>query len=170
MITFNARPKRLLLTGLFSLMSWATLPAQAMEVGQTAPAFQLDGQKGPIQLAAFKGKTVYLDFWASWCGPCKQSFPWMNAMQKRYSAQGLRVVGINLDQKSDDATAFLAANPALFDVAFDPKGATPKTYGIKGMPTSVLISPEGKVLMVHQGFHEDNREELEARIKQALTR
>ena len=142
--------------------------AHAIEVGQPAPAFDLPGQQGTVQLSAYKGKTVYLDFWASWCGPCKESFPWMNDMQKRYGAKGLRVVGVNLDQKTDDARTFLAANPARFDIAFDNAGQAPKQYGVKGMPTSLLIGPDGKVLMVHQGFKADSREELESQIKQAL--
>lgn len=147
---------------------WATSPAQAVEVGQPAPSFELPGQQGAIQLAAYKGKTVYLDFWASWCGPCKQSFPWMNDMQKRYGAKGLQVVGVNLDQRTEDARSFLASNPAQFDIAFDNSGATPKQFGVKGMPTSMLIGPDGKVLMVHQGFRAENREALEALIRQAL--
>jgi cytochrome c biogenesis protein CcmG, thiol:disulfide interchange protein DsbE len=142
--------------------------AHAIEVGQPAPAFDLPGQQGTVQLSSYKGKTVYLDFWASWCGPCKQSFPWMNDMQKRYGAKGLRVVGVNLDQKPDEAKAFLATTPAQFDIAFDSAGQAPKQYGVKGMPTSLLIGPDGKVLMVHQGFKAENREELESQIKQAL--
>ena len=162
--------KPLLLASAAGLAALAATSALATDVGQTAPSFELAGQKGPVQLAAYKGKTVYLDFWASWCGPCKQSFPWMNDMQKRYGASGLRVVGVNLDQKSEDAKAFLAANPALFDVAFDPDGKTPKAYGVKGMPTSMLIGADGKVLMVHQGFKDENRDELEKQIKQAVSR
>lgn len=162
--------KPLLLACAVGFSGLASLPAQATDVGQSAPSFELAGPKGPVQLAAYKGKTVYLDFWASWCGPCKQSFPWMNDMQKRYGANGLRVVGVNLDQKGDEAKAFLAANPALFDVAFDPEGKTPKAYGIKGMPTSMLIGADGKVLMVHQGFKDENRDDLEKQIKQALAR
>ena len=145
-----------------------TCSAFALEVGQPAPAFELPGQQGTVQLSAYKGKTVYLDFWASWCGPCKQSFPWMNDMQKKYGAKGLRVVGVNLDQKPEDAKAFLAATPAQFDIAFDSAGQAPKQYGVKGMPTSMLIGPDGKVLMVHQGFKAEGRDELEAQIKQAL--
>ena len=160
----------LLLASAAGLAALAATSALATDVGQTAPSFELAGQKGPVQLAAYKGKTVYLDFWASWCGPCKQSFPWMNDMQKRYGASGLRVVGVNLDQKSEDARAFLAANPPLFDIAFDPDGKTPKAYGVKGMPTSMLIGADGKVLMVHQGFKDEHRDELEKQIKQAVSR
>ena len=142
--------------------------ALAVEVGQAAPDFDLPGRLAAVKLSDYKGKTVYLDFWASWCGPCKQSFPWMNEMQTRYSDQGLRVVGINVDQKTDDAKNFLKDTPASFDVAFDASGKTPKTYAIKGMPTSVLIGPDGKVLSVHSGFKDEQRAELEAQIKHAL--
>jgi thiol-disulfide isomerase/thioredoxin len=142
--------------------------AMAAEVGKTAPEFDLPGRLATVKLSDYKGKTVYLDFWASWCGPCKQSFPWMNDMQTRYSSQGLRVVGINVDQKTDDAKDFLKSTPASFDVAFDASGKTPKAYAIKGMPTSVLIGPDGKVLSVHSGFKDEQRSELEGQIKQAL--
>jgi cytochrome c biogenesis protein CcmG, thiol:disulfide interchange protein DsbE len=75
---------------------------------------------------------------------------------------------VNLDQKPEDAKAFLATTPAQFDIAFDSAGQAPKQYGVKGMPTSLLIGPDGKVLMVHQGFKAESREELESQIKQAL--
>jgi len=150
---------------LMALFAW---PALAMDVGQTAPDFDLPGRSEPIRLSAYKGKTVYLDFWASWCGPCKQSFPWMNEMQARYASKGLHIVAVNVDQKTSDALAFFDENPARFDVAFDPSGKTPRTYAIKGMPTSVLIGPDGKVLMVHAGFKAEQRDELERQIRLAL--
>jgi len=142
--------------------------AFAADINQVAPDFDLPGRAGAVKLSDYKGKTVYLDFWASWCGPCKQSFPWMNDMQARYGAKGLRVVGINLDQKSEDARDFLKDTPAGFDVAFDQGGKTPKSFGIKGMPTSVLIGPDGKVISVHTGFKPEQTAELETQIKQAL--
>ncbi len=160
--------KRLLQLTVSAGLAMMGSPALSIEAGQAAPDFELAGPKGPLQLSDYKGKTVYLDFWASWCGPCKQSFPWMNDMQSRYGAKGLRVVGINLDQKTDEARNFLNDTPAKFDVAFDASGKTPKTYAIKGMPTSVLIGPDGKVLMVHSGFKDESRAELEQHIKHAL--
>lgn len=155
-------------TAALAIATLLTLPALAVEVAQAAPEFDLAGRLAAVKLSDYKGKTVYLDFWASWCGPCKQSFPWMNDMQARYGAKGLRVVGINVDQKTDDAKAFLKDTPANFDVAFDASGKTPKSYAIKGMPTSVLIGPDGKVLSVHSGFKDEQRDELEKQIKQAL--
>ena len=153
-----------------ALLTLCGLPSHAIEAGQAAPDFELPGRQGQaLRLADYKGKTVYLDFWASWCGPCKQSFPWMNDMQSRYASKGLRVLAINVDQKSDDAKTFLNDNPARFDVAYDQAGKAPRSYAIKGMPTSVLIGPDGKVLAVHSGFKDEQRGELEQQIRQALS-
>jgi hypothetical protein len=80
----------------------------------------------------------------------------------------LQVLAVNLDQKAENAQAFLKANPANFEVAFDPAGKVPRTYAIKGMPTSVLIAPNGQVLMVHSGFKEEQTGELEQQIQHAL--
>jgi cytochrome c biogenesis protein CcmG, thiol:disulfide interchange protein DsbE len=140
----------------------------ALEVGQQAPDFDLPGKQGSVKLSDYKGKAVYLDFWASWCGPCKQSFPWMNEMHTKYAAQGFAVVGVNVDAKHADATGFLVQTPAQFDVVFDPKGTSPRAYGVKGMPSSVLIGPDGKVLALHAGFKDEERAALEDKIKSAL--
>ena len=145
-----------------------SLSVQALEVGQKAPDFELPAKAGTVKLSDLKGQTVYLDFWASWCGPCRQSFPWMNDMQSRYGAKGLTVLGINVDANVEDAQAFLAANPAKFALAFDSKGKAPASYGIKGMPTSLLIGPDGKVLWVHSGFKPEESAALEQKIRQAL--
>jgi thiol-disulfide isomerase/thioredoxin len=142
--------------------------AQALDKGAPAPQFDLPGLDGAVKLAKLQGKVVYVDFWASWCGPCRQSFPWMNDMQAKYGAKGLQIVGVNVDAKSDDARQFLTATPARFAIAFDPQGATPRSYGIKGMPSSVLIGPDGKVLLEHSGFREADRAELESKIQSAL--
>jgi thiol-disulfide isomerase/thioredoxin len=162
---FFAQLAALVLSGALCLIP---LPAAAVAVGDAPPAFDLAGRAATVKLSDYAGKTVYLDFWASWCGPCKQSFPWMNDMQTRYGAQGLRVVAINVDQKSNDAQVFLRKTPAHFDIAFDPTGQTPKAYAIKAMPTSVLIGPDGKVLSVHSGFKDQDRSLLEQQIRQAL--
>jgi thiol-disulfide isomerase/thioredoxin len=142
--------------------------AFALEKGAPAPQFDLQGMDGAVQLAKLTGKVVYVDFWASWCGPCRQSFPWMNEMQAKYGPRGFQIIGINVDAKSEDAKTFLATTPAKFTIAFDPKGATPRQYGIKGMPSSVLIGPDGKVLLEHSGFRDADRAELEAKIQSAL--
>lgn len=158
--------KSVLLGGLLTLGGTGV---QAVEVGQAAPAFSLPRQGGgSLSLADLKGKVVYLDFWASWCGPCRQSFPWMNDLQSRFGHRGLRVVGINVDNRKADADGFLAQLPADFTVAFDAKGEAPGAYQVKGMPSSYLIGPDGRVIKVHSGFRAEDRKELEAAIEAAL--
>ncbi len=142
--------------------------AFAADIGQPAPAFDLPGAAGQVRLADLRGKLVYVDFWASWCGPCKQSFPWMNEMQAKYGGHGLQIVGIAVDNKRADAEQFLKETPARFTVAYDVAGETPKSYRIKGMPSSYLIAPDGRVLYAHAGFREQDKKELEDRIRQAL--
>lgn len=152
------------------VLAMAALPllARGVEPGQVAPAFELPGQEGAVRLGDYAGNTVYLDFWASWCAPCKESFPWMNEMQARYGGKGLRIVGVNVDQKIAAAQAFLQRTPAQFKLVFDAAGKVPRSYDIKAMPTSVLIGPDGRVLAVHRGFRSDERAELERQIKLAL--
>ena len=139
------------------------------EVGTVAASdFDLPGKQANVKLSSSKGKVVYLDFWASWCGPCKQSFPWMNQMQEKYQSRGLQVIAVNLDASNDDAQKFLAGTPAKFTVAFDAKGETPRQYGVKGMPTSYLINRDGKIVSQHMGFNAADRDALEQKIQQAL--
>ena len=133
-----------------------------------APDFSLPGRDQTVSLGALRGKVVYVDFWASWCGPCKQSFPWMNEMQAKYGARGFSVVGINVDQKREDADKFLVSTPANFLVGYDSTGKVAEAYQPKGMPTSFLIGADGKVRAVHVGFKDSNREALEREIESAL--
>lgn len=167
-LTGSARQAFIATTLGFTLLA-ATPGARAIEAGQPAPAFSLPKQGGgALSLADLKGQVVYLDFWASWCGPCRQSFPWMNEMQAKYGGKGFKVVGVNLDAKTGDAEKFLSQVPAQFAVAFDAKGETPGKYAIQGMPTSMLIGADGKVVRVHSGFRADDRKDLEAAIELAL--
>jgi thiol-disulfide isomerase/thioredoxin len=126
------------------------------------------GGDAPVDLAALKGKVVYLDFWASWCVPCRQSFPWMNDMHRKYEADGLVVLAVNMDQVRADADGFLRQYPAQFRVAFDPAGRTASGFKLRGMPTSALIGRDGKVLLLHEGFKARDQASLEQSIRDAL--
>ncbi|MES2898076.1 MAG: TlpA disulfide reductase family protein [Pseudomonadota bacterium] len=153
---------------LFAMALACAVPAGGAEPGQSAPAFALEGPAGPVSLAAYPGKYIYLDFWASWCAPCKRSFPWMGELQKRYGEAGLQVVAVNVDATRADAERFLAQTPAAFVVAWDPTGSVAKQYKIKGMPSSVLIDPKGQVMHVHAGYNDSSARAIEQQIKLAL--
>lgn len=133
-----------------------------------APDFDLPGKQVNVKLSNSQGKLVYLDFWASWCGPCRQSFPWMNTIQEKYRSQGFEVIAVNLDAQHEDAQKFLATTPAKFTVAFDSQGQTPRQYGVKGMPTSYLIGRDGKIIARHTGFSAADRDKLEQKIQTSL--
>lgn len=117
---------------------------------------------------SYKGKVLYIDFWASWCGPCKESFPWLNQMHKKYKDKGLTIVGINLDKDQSQADDFLKKHPALFPIFFNADGSLAKKYGVKGMPYTVIIDKNGKVLDSHIGFHADKTEQYIKIIEGAL--
>ncbi len=156
-----------LIVGLLSVVLMAS--ANALEPHQPAPEISAKSASGTaVTIAAHRGQIIYLDFWASWCGPCRQSFPWMNAMQAKYGVKGLQVLAVNLDTKEADARQFLLEHPAQFGVAFDSTGVTPRSYGIKGMPTSYLIDRQGRILMEHSGFTSSSKDALERAIREAL--
>ena len=131
----------------------------------TAPDFQLQGPQKQVKLSDYRGHIVYLDFWASWCQPCRKSFSWMNKMQSLYGKDGFKVIAINLDESKQKADKFLQQIPANFDVAYDPRGNTAESYKVKAMPSSYLIDKNGNVIHANLGFRGNDEEELEARIR-----
>ena len=152
-----------------SALCSAPAPALATDPGQPAPGLALPDVKGSVvTLEKLRGQVVYVDFWASWCGPCRRSFPWMNEMQQKYGGKGLAIVAVNVDKKRADADKFLAQLPATFQVVFDEAGTSPAAFGVKGMPSSYLIDARGNVVVVERGFLEGSRGELEERIKALL--
>ena len=141
----------------------------AIDVGESAPAFVLPTAAGEsVALDKLKGRVVYVDFWASWCAPCRRSFPWMNEMQQKYGARGLTVVGVNVDKRRPDAERFLLQTPAAFTVVYDEPGKTPEAYAVKAMPSSYLIDATGKVVAVESGFRDEQKAALEERIRALL--
>ena len=153
---------------ILSALALSAGSVSAQEVGSRAPAFDLATSAKPVRLGDLKGQVVYLDFWASWCAPCKQSFPFMSEMQAKYGARGFTVIGVNVDQKREDADKFLASTPAKFTVGYDTSGKVAEVYQPKGMPTSYLIGADGKVRAVHVGFKDSQREQIEREIQSAL--
>ncbi len=115
-----------------------------------------------------QGKVVYLDFWASWCGPCRKSFPWMNAMQKKYHQQGFVVISINLDSDKQLAVKFLQQTPAQFTIIYDNKGKLANKFQLKGMPSSFLFNRQGMLLSSHSGFNGKKKTVFEQEILEAL--
>lgn len=121
-----------------------------------------------LDLSQYAGKVVYLDFWASWCVPCRRSFPWMNEMKREYADDGLVIIGVNVDAESDEARKFLAETPAEFVIIHDPEGELAQKWQLLGMPNSFLVNRDGEVIARHVGFRSDSPEKLEHEIRELL--
>jgi thiol-disulfide isomerase/thioredoxin len=129
-------------------------------------ATELAGFDG--RLDAYRGRVVYLDFWASWCTPCRQSFPWMQAMQDAYAPQGLTIIAVNLDVNRADAERFLRQFDPQFTVSYDARGEVAGRYRIAGMPTSVIIDRHGVTRFTHVGFRPVDRSAYENQLRELL--
>lgn len=116
------------------------------------------------------GRVVLVDFWASWCGPCLRSFPWMNGLIDDLGAQGLTILAINLDSDRASADAFLRENPARFSVKFDPEGTYARQFDVDAMPSSFLVNRNGLVVHRHRGFRARDAEPYRALIQAELRR
>ena len=122
----------------------------------------------PADLSAYRGKVVYLDFWASWCGPCKLSFPFMESLRNRYGAQGLVVLTVNVDHDRAAAERFLHETGSTLPVIYDPQGVLAARYKVAGMPTTVLIGRDGGQRQVHRGFFPAKTGEYEQHVNGLL--
>jgi len=121
-----------------------------------------------LNLAAYKGKVVYIDFWASWCGPCRQSFPWMKELQAGKGKEGLVIIAVNVDQEKKLADAFLAEFSPNFNIVFDPAGKLATEFKVAGMPSAYIIDRDGKPRFKHIGYHHEKRSQYEQEIQTLL--
>ena len=124
----------------------------------------------PPALQPVEGRVVWVDFWASWCVPCRRSFPWLNSMHRKYGPEGLQIIAVNLDKDRALADRFLAEVPAEFALRFDPAGALAKQYGVQAMPSSFLIDSDGNLLASHAGFRTADTADYEQAIQDALSK
>ena len=127
----------------------------------SAPTLSLD-------LRDYRGKVVIVDFWASWCKPCRQSFPWLNAMYDEYADGGLVILGVNTDVDAQDAQRFLEEIPAKFEIVFDPEGELARDFEVAAMPISYLFARDGELDTRHLGFLRSRRDEYEAIIRRLI--
>lgn len=153
-----------------STLLLASPVAPAVGVGATAPDCALSSlaDQQSSHLKQYKGKVVYVDFWASWCGPCAQSFPFLNKLHQQFKDQGLQIIGVNLDENLDDAKTFLTKIPAEFAISIDDSKQCAEAFAVEAMPSSYIIDRKGLVQHIHLGFREGAAEELQTTIEQLL--
>src|SRR5688572_24512082 len=118
-----------------------------------------------LDLARYHGNVVVVDFWASWCKPCRQSIPWLNEMRRRYGAQGLVIIGVNVDAERVDAERFLREVPADFDIVYDIQGTLASQFGVQAMPSTFVFDRDGKLIHTLHGFRESRRAQHETELQ-----
>ncbi|WP_394753536.1 TlpA family protein disulfide reductase [Crenothrix sp.] len=148
----------------------ASFAISAEEINKPTPACLLTPIEGgqAYDLQQLKGKVVYIDFWASWCASCAKSFPYLNTLNDTFKDKGLQVVGINVDENSQDAKTFLLSHPAQFTVAADASKQCATGFGVEAMPSTFLIDKKGVIRYVHLGFRPGETADLQQKVEQLL--
>jgi peroxiredoxin len=130
-----------------------SLPALAGTPTGPAPAFTLASRGGQdVSLAQYKGQVVMLNFWASWCGPCRQEMPLLESIYKKYNKMGFTMLGVNVEPDSNAANDWLKATPVSFPILYDRDSKVSKLYDVAGMPSTVIIDRTGKLRVLHRGY------------------
>jgi thiol-disulfide isomerase/thioredoxin len=155
-----------------ALVALVATPALALEEGDVAPAWSAPSLSGgaPVSLASARGRVVVLDFWASWCAPCRTALPLLDALRREFPADSFTVLAVNVDREPEAARRFLARRPVGYPSASDPEGRIPASFGLETMPTSYLIDRAGVIRYVHEGFERGDVETLRARIAELVGR
>jgi len=140
-------------------------------LGATAAAFAtgVAAATPPVlDLSRYHGKVVVVDFWASWCKPCRESIPWLNQMHRQYAGKGLEIIGVNVDAIAADAARFLRDVPIEFEIVYDPQGELAKKFSVRGMPSSYVFDRSGTQVQTHLGFRLAKRSENESSLRNLL--
>jgi thiol-disulfide isomerase/thioredoxin len=162
------RHTRISLFGL-SVFLLSASAAHALGPGDAPPPVDmadLGGKK--VDLKVLEGKVVVIDFWASWCGPCKEEMPVLESLHQKYAERGLVIVGINIDRSAKKMNKFLKSTSVTFRIVHDPKITIAQKYEPSTMPSSYFIGRNGKLRYIHEGFSKKDAAELEERIKALL--
>jgi thiol-disulfide isomerase/thioredoxin len=161
---------RSLAAGALALAVLLASSALGLEVGDPAPGWKLarlDGS-GELKLADLRGKVVFVDFWASWCGPCQKSMPQFDALAKELPADRFALIGVNVDKDTAAAKKVLSKRPVSYPIVSDPTGSLPGRYGVETMPMAYLLDGDGAVRYVHKGFRDGDIEKLREHIQKLL--
>ncbi len=167
----RSRSRFALLTWMLApILSVVAVPSRAVEIGEHAPQFAIESLSGNgnVSLGAFRGKVVYLDFWASWCAPCLVALPTLDKLRHELPEGQFQVLAVNLDRDLDKARNFLRDHKIGYPSGTDPEGQVAETFELDTMPTSFLIDRNGVVRYVHRGFRKGDIDEIRAQIRKLL--
>ena len=149
----------------------ATTAGAGLDAGNLAPTFSLPSLRADapdISLEGYRGKVLYVDFWASWCGPCRKSLPQLNQLRSELGEQGFEIIAVNVDEFVEDALAFLERYPVDYPLAYDGDGSIAKLYKVRGMPTSYLVNRRGELVYIHEGFRDGDIDDIRSKVTALL--
>lgn len=153
----------------FLLLTISSL-VSAVEMGQPAPDCPVESGAGSkiLNLSAYSGKVVLVDFWATWCPPCAQSIPFLNSLSNELKDKGFEIIAVNVDEEVAVVKPFLANHPVDYPIVTDPKGECPAVYDVQAMPSSYFIDKTGKLRFIHKGFREGDQTEIRKQVMELL--
>ncbi len=156
----------------FTLMlslAFGSALSSAKEMNEPAPDFTLKSRQGEnLRLEDFRGQVVMLNFWASWCGPCRQEMPLMDAIYEQYKDLGFTVLAVNVDENREEAHRFLDKVPVSYPILYDPESEVSERYNVQAMPTTVMIGRDGNARFIHYGYKPGYEDEYEKQIRQLV--
>lgn len=148
------------------------LAASSMAAGDLpapAPNFTLQSQTGEtVSLADFKGDVVMINFWATWCGPCRKEMPHLEALHQRYSSLGFKLLGVNVEDNPKGAEKFLEETPVSFEILFDPANKVTALYDVVAMPSTVMVDRNGNMRYIHHGYLPGYENEYQTQVRALL--
>jgi peroxiredoxin len=154
------------------LLVASSLTVSSLSAGElSGPAhnFTLQSRSGEVvSLADLKGEVVMVNFWATWCGPCRKEMPHLEALHQRYSDLGFTLLGVNVEEDSSGADKFLAETPVSFPILFDPGNEVSKLYEVVAMPSTVMIDRNGNMRYIHHGYQDGYENEYQTQIRALL--
>jgi len=145
------------------------VPAIAADATGPAAEFKLQSRSGPaVSLSSLKGQVVLINFWATWCGPCRKEMPFLEQIQKKYAPLGFTMVGVNVEEDTRLMDAFLNDVPVTFPILLDPANSVSKLYNVSAMPSTVIVDRKGNVRFIHQGYKPGDESKYQDMIRQLI--
>lgn len=168
-ILFKMAATKLTGLALLAFLVLASVQTHAAKANASAPDFTLASNQGKnLRLKEQRGEVIMINFWASWCGPCRQEMPFLDELHQRYSKAGFQIWGVNMDADKADAEHMLKKIPVSFPILFDPEGKVGSAYNVEAMPSSIFIDREGKIRHIHKGYRPGEEATYKKYIKELI--
>jgi peroxiredoxin len=159
--------KRVFLGAMLTI--YAASSVEAATVSGPAPDFTLKSQDGSnIKLSELRGQVVMVNFWASWCGPCRQEMPLLEQLYQRYQPMGFTLLGVNVEEDSSAANKVLKEIPVSFPILYDSRNSVSESYQVRAMPSTFLIDRDGNIRYLHKGYQPGYEQDYQQQIRELV--